>query len=72
MSRNLERERRISLYMKLGNGSTSRGTYKRMMRIFAKKRKGNPYGLKPGVTYGPKGASKGAPRRKVRLDRDSA
>ena len=38
MSRNLERERRISLYMKLGNGSTSRGTYKRMMRIFAKKR----------------------------------
>ena len=44
----------------------------RLLGALAMKRKANPYGLKPGVTYGPKGPSKGAPRRKARLDRGSA
>ena len=44
----------------------------RLLKALAMKRKANPYGLKPGVSYGPKGASKGAPRRKVKLGRGSA
>jgi hypothetical protein len=44
----------------------------RLLRALAAKRKANPYGLLPGVTYGPKGASKGAPRRRAKLGRGSA
>ena len=43
----------------------------RLLGALAMKRKANPYGLKPGVSYGPKGASKGAPRRRVKLGKPS-
>lgn len=40
----------------------------RLLRALAMKRKANPYGLRPGTVYGPKGAS----GRKAKLGRGSA
>ena len=41
----------------------------RLLSALARKRKANPYGLKPGTMYGPR---KGSSGRKARLGRGSA